>query len=1053
VISYNNVVPYGGGSPTCSGTGTASFQIILNEDNSFNTVVSQLSANWNSTITGALITQGVENLDGSYGYAVPGRNNADWPGITSGAQDCHTFNPAPCVFQNWKLGAAIVSTNPNYVVSPTTNTTYTATWQCGGLTCTDNVVVTVSTPTISVSNIVNSTNCTTPNGSFLISASPLPVGTTTVNYLANGVPASTNITVPAATNISQGAVFGSGTHTGSSPSFNRPSTYDCPNSFGTAVHYNALSFVPSNSGSYIFDLCTPGTDYDGYALLYQTSFNPAAPCTNFLIASDDDNTGGNCENDGRITYSLTAGVTYVLVATTYSNGVTGNYQWIFDGPGSSTIAISSPVGSATASNLAAGSYTNFTIAGACGSTYAGPVAVTGPIQPVTVGASICPAGTGTVSSSTSCGVGAPTTQTATGSGGTSNTTAYNGGTDIDIAFPALPGGATVTNIDVKITYTSSWASELRVRAVPPAGATQNDIQPSGTTNVSIGTWPTASSPVGNWKFRFRETLDDTGIDANITNITITVTYTLPSVMSWFTAATGGTAIGTGSPFNPVGVSGSGLANTNTAGTTNYYAACSASPACRVVAPFVINAASTPATSITGTTTLCVGQSTTLTRVGGTLATGSVWEWFSGSCGGTPVGTGTTITVTPTATTTYYVRASAVGTCPATTCVSTTVNLPTQGTALGNNAESATCTVNINGYIHFYHSSGRFLASINSNGQNLGNVVVTAYTSAPVNTIACAGSSWQTYALGRRYVMTPQFQPTAPVTVLFPFDQTEYTALQTAAAGNTNALDNTSSIADLKLSKYSGPLNVDNLFSNNCVSAGGNGNITLHAQTASGNTNAIIPGFSASSRYTRHSISSFSEMWLHAASSNSPLPIELTQFNGKCENGLVELKWETASENNSKKFIIEKLRNNSEWFQIGELPSKGNSTVLNTYNFIDHNVSTGDNFYRLIEESINGQKTSYDAINIVCENIINKMSVYPNPNDGEFVIEVYSSSELSNSTIQITDVSGKIIYEDVLTIKSGLTNLPINLKEIAIGTYTINLISGNNKFKPVMLVKK
>ena len=68
-------------------------------------------------------------------------------------------------------------------------------------------------------------------------------------------------------------------------------------------------------------------------------------------------------------------------------------------------------------------------------------------------------------------------------------------------------------------------------------------------------------------------------------------------IQWFTSATGGTAIGSGSPFNPVGVANSGLANTNTPGTTVYYAECSLSPGCRTATNFVINAL--PAPSISG----------------------------------------------------------------------------------------------------------------------------------------------------------------------------------------------------------------------------------------------------------------------------------------------------------------------------------------------------------------------------------------------------------------------------------------------------------------------
>jgi hypothetical protein len=58
-------------------------------------------------------------------------------------------------------------------------------------------------------------------------------------------------------------------------------------------------------------------------------------------------------------------------------------------------------------------------------------------------------------------------------------------------------------------------------------------------------------------------------------------------------------------------------------------------------------------SVTATnTTICSGTSTTLNYTGGT---GVTFEWYSGSCGGAPVGTGNSLQVSPTLTTTYYGR--------------------------------------------------------------------------------------------------------------------------------------------------------------------------------------------------------------------------------------------------------------------------------------------------------------------------------------------------------------------------------------------------------------
>jgi len=60
-------------------------------------------------------------------------------------------------------------------------------------------------------------------------------------------------------------------------------------------------------------------------------------------------------------------------------------------------------------------------------------------------------------------------------------------------------------------------------------------------------------------------------------------------------------------------------------------------------------------SVTGTTSICDGESITLSIAGGNLNDAFDWQWYSGSCGGTAEGTGTTISVSPTVSTSYFVR--------------------------------------------------------------------------------------------------------------------------------------------------------------------------------------------------------------------------------------------------------------------------------------------------------------------------------------------------------------------------------------------------------------
>lgn len=142
----------------------------------------------------------------------------------------------------------------------------------------------------------------------------------------------------------------------------------------------------------------------------------------------------------------------------------------------------------------------------------------------------------------------------------------------------------------------------------------------------------------------------------------TISATTAGVLQWWTASSGGTMIGTGTPFNPVGVAGSGLANTNTAGTTTFYAACSAYPNIRTGANFVVNGTLAPSSVISGTGSAC--SSTTVSIA---LSGASPWT-LTYTDGTTPVtvsgisASPYTFSASPGVATTYTVSALSNTTC-------------------------------------------------------------------------------------------------------------------------------------------------------------------------------------------------------------------------------------------------------------------------------------------------------------------------------------------------------------------------------------------------------
>ncbi|MFA5574267.1 MAG: glycine-rich domain-containing protein [Brumimicrobium sp.] len=427
-----------------------------------------------------------------------------------------------------------------------------------------------------------------------------------------------------------------------------------------------------------------------------------------------------------------------------------------------------------------------------------------------------------------------------------------------------------------------------------------------------------------------------------------------------------------------------------------------------------------------------------------------------------IGEGTSITLSPgdeyypTETTTYY--AKKIDNCGTTSCVNETVVLPPIGTTLSNNNESATCVVNANEFIHFYHTSGRFLGSINANGGNLGNVTMTTFVGAPAYMEDCnqpGHSSFHTAYMGRRWIMNSDIYTNGSdfgnnVSVRLPYNNSELVALNNFAQTDTpnnpfdgGTIDPSATRQNMMLTKITGATEDGNATQADCAS-------TIRGIPNGGN--GINPQGIANTQYIDFSIQQFSEFFLHKHQDNSPLPVELTNLSASC-NKEVQINWTTASEKNSERFVVEKSRDGQTWTFVSEEQAAGNSTTTVSYTVIDTQPSGGISYYRLRQIDFDGEEEVFGPISVSCDGISNSMVVYPNPNDGDFIVEITTDKAISDAELQLFDITGKIISAQHLQIPEGITQVSIDKKAyLKPGTYVLKVIA-DVYFEPVKIVVK
>ena len=223
-------------------------------------------------------------------------------------------------------------------------------------------------------------------------------------------------------------------------------------------------------------------------------------------------------------------------------------------------------------------------------------------------------------------------------------------------------------------------------------------------------------------------------------------------------------------------------------------------------------------SVTANDNTCAGTSKTIAVSGGSLGTGASWKWYTSSCGGTLAGTGSSLSVDPSTTTTYYVRAE--GDCNTTTCVSVTVDVSPAapaipGTITGTTAVCPNTTI-LTYAIATVTNATTYTWSVPTgwaitNGQGTTSITVTSGTAGQNGDISvtagntCGTSLAQTKAVTVSVLPTPTFASISPTAMVCIGTNVTYTT----QSGKTNYVWTIPGTAGSDYTKVSGGTATDN----------------------------------------------------------------------------------------------------------------------------------------------------------------------------------------------------------------------------------------------------
>lgn len=171
-------------------------------------------------------------------------------------------------------------------------------------------------------------------------------------------------------------------------------------------------------------------------------------------------------------------------------------------------------------------------------------------------------------------------------------------------------------------------------------------------------------------------------------------------------------------------------------------------------------------------------------------------------------------------------------------------------------------------------------------------------------------------------------------------------------------------------------------------------------------------------------------------------VELIRFEGIAEAQGNLIEWATASESDVNSFIVEYSTNGFDFEKVGTVEAAGNSNTVRDYSFLHATEKTGVNYYRLLEETTAGLTTVVSSVIGIdrTASVIQIADISPVP-AVDFVNVEFIAQANQVVTVDIVDVTGRIVNTNSNTTVEGSNTVTLDVAELAIGTYFVTVSDG------------
>lgn len=224
-----------------------------------------------------------------------------------------------------------------------------------------------------------------------------------------------------------------------------------------------------------------------------------------------------------------------------------------------------------------------------------------------------------------------------------------------------------------------------------------------------------------------------------------------------------------------------------------------------------------------------------------------------------------------------------------------------------------------------------------------------------------------------------------------------------------------------------------------VTSDAGGNYSYQLTQAQGLTNGAhtVKVYSSNAAQQVYSATAQSSFTVSTA-----LPVQLISFRATAQKKQVALQWETASEAQSDRYIVERSTDGQAFTAIATIPAAGNSEVLRSYNTLDAAPHNGMNLYRLKMMEKDGS-SSYSTIATVNMSAGASVTVAPNPMHDRTTVAIGATSTEA-AVFSLYSLDGKVIRTYTLSLQDGTTVLELQRENLPQGFYIYRLRTANGR---------